>query len=815
MPRPPSSRTPADSDSSIPINGLAHEALQRLCQDLRLIRQHAGAPSLRRLAGRVKLGKSQVSAILNGDIRRLPDWEIIKGLVEACHEAAQERGLTGELLLHAGADEFWRPRYAMLEYAFQQERLRRNPTRGPAPSHPVPRQLPPAVRHFGGRHRELAELTALANRIPAAGTVVITAIGGTAGVGKTALAVYWAHRVSGLFPDGQLYVDLRGFGPSDSVMDPGEALRRFLDALEVPAQRIPADLEAQVGLYRSLLADRRMVVVLDNARDAAQVRPLLPGAASSLVVVTSRNRLSGLVAAEGAHSMTLDVLGLDEAREMLAHRLGGERVAAEPDAVAQIVDGCARLPLALAIVAARAATDRHLPLRTLADQLDAARLDTLTTAGDPHTDVRGVFSWSYHALSPPTAHLFRLLGLHPGPDITLAAAASLAASPSTRVGPLLTLLTNAGLLIEHQPGRYTFHDLLRAYAADLSRRIDTGEHRRAAVRRILDHYLHTAYSAARLLHPNRDPLSLNPPGAGVTAEPVGDHHRALGWFTAEHAVLLAAVNHAAATGFDTHTWQLAWSMWTFFDRRGLWRDQVTTGQLALAAARSMADPAARAFTHRHLASAYIGLGRFAEAEAQLRSALRVFKETDRLGRAHTHFAFAVLIGRMGRHADALDHARQAHGLYRAVEHRRGEALARNVVGWHHAHLGEFAPALAHCGEALTLLRELGDVDGQADTWDSLGFAHHRLGHHAEAISCYENSLALYRNLSDRYHEAVILAHLGDVHRDLGENRLAGEVFERALAILDDLEHPDRDQIRVKVGDLNGVEKSTVPPGHSN
>jgi tetratricopeptide (TPR) repeat protein len=293
-------------------------------------------------------------------------------------------------------------------------------------------------------------------------------------------------------------------------------------------------------------------------------------------------------------------------------------------------------------------------------------------------------------------------------------------------------------------------------------------------------------------------------------EPVPDYQGALGWFAAEHAVLLAVVNNAAVQGFDTHTWQLAWSMWTFFERRGLWRDQVTTGRLAVAAAGSMADAAARAFTHRHLAAAYIGLGRYAEAETQLRNALRIFDETDRLGRAHTHFAFAVLSGRIGRNAEALDHARKAHDLYRSVGHRRGEALALNVVGWHQAHLGHAAHALTHCRQALMLLQEVGDIDGQAETWDSLGYAHHRLGEHADAIECYENSLTLYHNLGDRYHEALILAHLGDVHLDAGRTRPAAHAFERALGILEDLDHPDRDRIRAKIDALGspaGVSKS--------
>src|SRR5215470_2755608 len=271
-----------------------------------------------------------------------------------------------------------------------------------------PQELPAAVAHFAGRAGELATLTGLLRgRADRGGTVVISAIGGTAGVGKTALAVYWAHQVADRFPDGQLYVNLRGFDPGGSVMDPAEGVRRFLDALQVPPEQIPVDLDAQVALYRSQLAGRRMLVVLDNARDTAQVRPLLPGASTCLVVVTSRNQLTGLIAVDGAYPITLDLLNDEEARQLLARRLGADRVAAEPAAVADIVTRCAHLPLALALVAARAAIRPQAGLRVLAEELrDTRHRWQMLSGDDPASDLQAVFSWSYQALTSEAARLF-------------------------------------------------------------------------------------------------------------------------------------------------------------------------------------------------------------------------------------------------------------------------------------------------------------------------------------------------------------------------------------------------------------------------
>jgi hypothetical protein len=391
--------------------------------------------------------------------------------------------------------------------------------------------VPAAIRHFTGRKAELDVLTAVLEEpgSPDSGAVVISAIGGMAGVGKTALAVHWAHQHADHFPDGQLYADLRGFGPAEVPVDAAEVVSRFLDALHVPPARIPADVDAQFGLYRSMLAGKRLLIILDNAREANQVRPLLPGAGRCLVLVTSRSELAGLVALEGAIPVPVGLLALEEARDLLASRLGADRVAREQPEADELAGLCARLPLALNIVAARAAARPAMPLRELTARLRDARLNLLS-AGPGHADVRAVFSWSYHALSAPGARMFRLLGLHPGPDISVQATASLAALDDGQARLALEELTGVSLLAEHVPGRYVLHDLLRAYAAELARAHDREDVRRTAIHRVLDHYLLTAHAAARLFHGHALPPRLPETSAGVTGIPLanGEGGRDLG-----------------------------------------------------------------------------------------------------------------------------------------------------------------------------------------------------------------------------------------------------------------------------------------------
>jgi tetratricopeptide (TPR) repeat protein/transcriptional regulator with XRE-family HTH domain len=671
----------------------------------------------------------------------------------------------------------------------------------------VPRQLPPSVRHFTAREAELKALTSLLDDPGRPGAAaVISAISGTAGVGKTALAVRWAHSVAGRFPDGQLYVNLRGFDPSGPPLTPADAIRGFLDALGVPPAGIPAGPDAQVGLYRSLLSGRRMLLLLDNARDAEHVRPLMPGSSACMTVVTSRDQLAGLIAVGGAWPITLDVLTDAEACRMLAGFLGPERVGAELPAVEQVIGLCARLPLALSIAAARAAMRPGLPLAELARDLSGRpeQLDGLGT-GEAASDVRAALSWSYQQLGRPAARVFRLLGVHAGPDITARAAASLAGLPLPAARRLLGELTRAHLIAEHAGGRYCFHDLLRAYATELALLRDSDADRRAAVHRVLDHYLQTAQVAAYLLSPARERLAVPPARPGVTPEELPDQAAALAWLEASRPALLRAIAQAAGAGFDRHAWQLPWAMTDFLDRRGYWDDWAATQETALAAARRLGDRAGQAHAHRYISRARFQLARYDDAHAHLLAALELRQQLGDLpGEASLRLDIGRIHEQRASYADALGSAAAALRLYRAADHRIGEAHALNVVGWYQGLRGHYDQALRQCRQALDLSRELGHQPCEANTWDSLGYAHQHLGHHAEAVACYEHAVAIYQRLGNRYHQAVALVHLGAAqaaHRSVPEARAA---WGQALEILTDLRHADAEQVRAQLDGLDQV-----------
>jgi DNA-binding SARP family transcriptional activator/tetratricopeptide (TPR) repeat protein len=678
---------------------------------------------------------------------------------------------------------------------------------------PVPAQLPHALPDFTGRDTELDRLNSL---LPTAdstegGMFVITAIAGMAGVGKTALALHWAHQIRERFPDGQLYVNLRGFDPGGPPMAPEDAVRGFLDALAIPPDQIPASIQAQAALYRSVLAGRRMLIVLDNACDADQVRTLLPGATGCLVVVTSRNQLTSLAASDGAHPLVVDLLPPAEARQLLVRRIGRHRVDDEPDAAADILAFCAGLPLALSIVAARAATNPHIPLDALAAELSETE-DCLNAfdAGDQTTNVRAVFSWSYQRLSPPAARLFRLLGLHSGPDAATAAIASLAGVALSGVRPLLAELRRTYLVIERLPGRFTCHDLLRAYARELADG-DSADDRGQAIARSLDHYLHSAHRADQLLRISRDDsITPTPPQSLVAPEKFTDHRRAMAWFTSEHTVLLAALRFATERGFDVHAWQLAWTLTSYLDRRGHWQDAATTQQAALRCATRLGDPYAQAVSHGCLAYAYIRLSLHEEAIVHLVAALSRYEQLgDHAGQAHAHRTMTWVLDQQGRYRQALPHARQAFELFGVAGHPSGQARALNAMGWFHTQLGEYEDGLRYCHRALDLHREIDDRFGQADTLDSIGRTHHQLGHHREAAAYYHQALALYREFEDRYNEADTLGSLGDTLAAEGDLDSASTAWQAGLTILDDLDHPDADVLRTKLAAMEKPVSSSV------
>ena len=665
----------------------------------------------------------------------------------------------------------------------------------------VPRQLPPSRTGFVGRKEELAALDALVEDRDAVG---ISVVDGMAGVGKSSLVVHWAHQREDRFPDGQLYVDLRGFDPTSAPVEPGEAICAFLDALGVPGEMAPAGLDRRVGLYRSLLAGRRMLVVLDNARDSDQVTSLLPGSPSCRAVITSRYRLDGVVARFGAHTVKVDVLADDEALALLATALGQNRIAADPRSAAELVRQCARLPIALTILTARLVEEPHLSLRTLAAELrDHRRRLSFLDCGEAGLAVASVFSWSYHALDSAAAALFRLLGLHPGPDFTLPALASLAGAGLHEARELVLELSRAHLVEQHKPGRYRMHDLLRVYARDRCNAEVRPVFRDRARHRLLDHYLHTSVAADRHMDAPWEEVHIGPPTGAVTLRHIGSQADALAWFRAEHAVLLSVLEHGTALGSD-HTWRLARAMATYLDRGNHRVDFVHTQRLAVAAAERSGTPQARAMAHRLLGRALIRARRHEEAREHLREALRRFEELDDLnGLSHTCYALGYLYGLTGDRAQALAESRTALVLSRRGGHQLWQAKALNNIGWCHLEYGEPGEALSPCLQAFDLYRTIGtDPDGYAHVLECLGRAYSGVGEPRKALDFYRQALALCEQRGNHLTRCTTLRFMATDHATLGDYEAARAALRDVVATLLRLDSPEATAVQRELAALD-------------
>ncbi|PWK83613.1 DNA-binding SARP family transcriptional activator [Lentzea atacamensis] len=647
----------------------------------------------------------------------------------------------------------------------------------------VPRQLPAAPRSFTGRASELAALdSAVADSGEGDRTVVISALAGAGGIGKTALALHWAHRHVDRVPDGQLFVDLQGFSPAAKPVEPATALRRFLDALGVDPGAVPSDPQARAGLFRSMVAGRRMLIVLDNANDTTQVLPLLPGTPTCTVLITSRNHLTGLVTLHGAHHLPIDVISDTEARALLTSRLGAERVGAAPDAVAELLACCGGFPLALSIVAGRAQLQPGLPLARLAAELRGVSLDALEQ-DDPFANLPAVLSWSYHALPADQARAFGLLGIAPGPDISVEATANLTGLPAGRAEAVLRGLEQASLISQDSRGRYRMHDLIRRYAADRAAGELPEAERESALRRVVDFYLHTAHAGDRILTPHREPVPIDPPVSGCVPRPLDDDIATLEWFAAEHTNLLAAQLLAGERGWYSAVCQLASVLSTFHRRKGNLHDDLVMWRAALAAADRLGDPAAQARANRLLGHAYTLANQPAEAARHHQHALTLAEQTgDAHAQAHTHHALAGAWTQQGDHQQALEHATHALQLYRALGVSVREADMLNAMGWCHTRLGSYEQARIHCEEAVALARRHQYRDGEANTLDTLGYVDHVTGRHSQAVAHYRQALALYREFGHSYYEANTLDHLGQTQHECGDHDQARHNWNQALRL---------------------------------
>jgi DNA-binding SARP family transcriptional activator/Tfp pilus assembly protein PilF len=653
------------------------------------------------------------------------------------------------------------------------------PATGPMPR---PAQLPADIRDFTGREthiKHLCEMLVQDDAGTGPGAVRIAMVAGTAGLGKTALAVHAAHQVRASFPDGQLYVDL--FGASPQPAAPGEVLARFLRDLGVDGDKIPSGDEERAALYRSSLTGRRMLVLLDNAKDAAQVRPLLPGSASSAVLVTTRNRTPDLASMRFVH---LNVLDDTDALILFSRIVGDERPAAEPDATAEVLVTCAGLPLAIRICAARLAVRTQWKIATLAQRLrnERRRLDELEV-GD--LAVRASFKVSYDALRAgkngvDPARTFRLLGLWQGQSISLLAAAALLGEPEDDVADALEALVDANLLESPAPDRYRFHDLLRTYATERAQAEESGTARDEAVARLLQWYLAAAVAAADTMAPHRYRKPMEDLPDAAASQPVTSVDEVLEWYESERANVLAAIRQAAAAGLDDVAWMLAANLYAIFNRRDNWADCITAHQIALDSARRAGHRLGEGWVLSNLGSAFVRM-RDMRALGYLEQALAIRREFgDGIGEALTAMVFANAYHKLQGPQIAVEHMLRSLKLVR--EHQASlYGMALNNLGEYYHELGSLEEAADYFEQARVHFTTIGPAYGEGHALHNLGHVYLDLGRHADALDHLRQAFDVHRSTGDLMGQALALTYMGEAQVALGDTAAARESWAAALA----------------------------------
>ena len=679
---------------------------------------------------------------------------------------------------------------------------------GPSSTLPPVAQLPADIPDFTGRSsqlRRLYELLSGPRRPDSPGAVVVAAVIGAGGLGKTTLAVHAAHRLRTHYPDGQLYANLQGAAPNPAA--PSDVLARFLRDLGMDPARIPVDGEERAAQYRTLLTDRRVLIVLDDAKDAAHVRPLLPGSASCAVLVTTRSRMPDLA---GSRFVDLDVLELDEARAMFATIIGPGRAEAEPQATDEVLTACAGLPLAIRIAGARLAARSGWSVQTIASRLadERRRLDWLKT-GD--LAVRACFEVSFTSLrrqpgsdAVDPAHAFRLLGTWQGTSIGLPAAATLIGQDDGSVADALEVLVDAQLLQSPAPDRYRFHDLLKAYAADRAGREETAADRDEASQRLLAWYLHTVDAVAHMVSPHRYQFELT--AAGLGGEPLTFHslNEALNWCEVERTNLVAATRQAAAAGLHEIAWQLPVAAVAFFNRRTYWADWVETNQIALASVRQLGDLRGEALVLNCLGTAYLRR-RMADATEYFEPALAIRRQIHDLpGEVQTATSLADTYRLLQRYDEALELLKRALEIQRQAANPYSQGVVLNNLGETYLALGRVAEAVDSLEHARNIFREIDDSRGEGYALNNLGEAYLALGRVADAISYLEQALHLRHDAGDRLEEAETLRPLVGAYRAENAPGRAAECFRQALQIFDELDETEQAAVlRTQFPDLAG------------
>ncbi|MEU3859334.1 BTAD domain-containing putative transcriptional regulator [Streptomyces sp. NPDC028722] len=681
-----------------------------------------------------------------------------------------------------------------------------------------PAQLPRALPVYVGRAAEGAWLSAMSaapdGPDPTAAPVFV--ISGAPGVGKTTFVVHHSHGIASSFPDGQLFVNLCGFHPHAPAVEPGDALHGFLTALGVPAQRIPEGTPGRSTLFRSLLADRQVLLVLDNARDEQQVRPLLPGGAGCLTLITSRNRLPGLITTDGAKPLSLPLPSQTEARQALERRLGTERLADEPAAAADIIRLCGRLPLAMAVVAARAELDPSFPLHAIADDLRHAHGGLEAFTGfDSSTDVRAVFSWSYQSLDESTARLFRFLALHPGPHITAPAAAGLAGLSLPRTRRALAGLVSSCLVEQPRPGRYSLHDLLRGYATELTHTHDSAQERHHATLRSLDHYMFTAYEANQLLKQDTSSdLDLGTPVPGAAPENLTTIQQATRWLTAEHRVLTGLLHTAVSQRLDHHTTGLAWSLKEYLNRQEFWPEAITALTPALEVARRRNNRLEEGRCLRHLGGIHGYLGHQEQALQHLQQATTIFEELDATGeQARAHYVTACALFLFGRTQEAVASSERGLELSRETGEELWLAECLIELAWFHSNLGHLEKSLLYSEEGIALFQRLDAPWQLAQAWDVLGHNLRMLGRYEQSVAIYQQATRAFEELGDHRNAIGTRMRLGDTRLAMGDRKGARADWVHALDGADERAMPhSAQQVRDRLTalDMDADPTPTVP-----
>lgn len=772
-----------------------------LAAALREARRTAGNPSYRQMAAVTHYSAGMLARAASG--HALPSQEITLAYAAACN----------------GDPDEWRHRWQQARNALtascstgrsqKADDGQLNPNRPGFPQQPQPgglgwqapprpAQLPTDTAGFTGRAGYLRELDKLLTRQDSSrpAPAAAWAIHGPAGVGKTALAVHWAQQVADEFPDGQLYVDLRGYSV-DPPVDTSAVLGRFLRALGTRPGQVPVDTEEAAGLFRSLAWPCRMLIVLDNAADSDQLRALLPGAPRCVTLITSRDRLGGLAATHGVRRLALEPLSLDEAMALIASLTDRRQAGTDPGVITELAELCGRLPLALRIAAANLADRAPCGIgQYVAELRGRDRLAALQVPGDEHAAVRTAFSLSYAQLGTSARRLFRLLGLIPGPDLTTGAAASLAGSTAQQAARDLNALTAANLLQEHLPSRFVLHDLLRLYATDLAAREEDEPGRDQALRRLHNWYLHAIAAADSVFCPGRRPLPLSAAGPACVMPVFASHEQAVAWCDDEEANLTAVTRQAAESGHDDLAWKIAYLMSSYYDLRMPLADMLATTTICVDAARRAGDQDGLSRGLNVLAGAYFHLGRFEDCRQRLEESLAINRQTGvRRGMAVALDNMGSVYRRLGRHDQGVTYHQQAIVIAREAGNERVMGIALGNLGEAYREMGRPADALACHRQALDVVREAAEQRSVAIVLDNLGEDHRMLGNLSEALDCYRQAMAIRRHTRDRHGEAVTLNGMGNVLADSGQHDAAWNCWRQAADIFEELRDPQAAEIR--------------------